>query len=65
MKVVDLIENQDGSATANVDLTQEEAQLLMQVGFVKLLEDAIKADKQRRREPALFRKGESYGGSDE
>ncbi len=54
MKVLDLIENDDGSVTVNLDLTQEEAQWLMQVGFIKLLEESIERDKQQRRKPALL-----------
>lgn len=54
MKVLNLVKNEDGSATVNLDLTLEEAQALMEVGFIKLLEDYIERDKQQRRKPALL-----------
>lgn len=59
MKLLNITENEDGSATANLDLTKDEAQYLMQKGFVMLLEEAIKEDKSRRRYPALFQ-GKDY-----
>lgn len=67
MKVINLIENDDGSATVNLDLTLEEAQALMEAGFIKLLEDYIERDKQQRRKPALLQPKSpmvsGYGGS--
>lgn len=60
MKLNNLEEHEDGSATINLDLTVEEAQTLMQMGFVQLLEGAIEAEKKRRRIPAIFQ--ENYGG---
>lgn len=55
MKVINLTENEDGSATVNLDLSQEEAQALLQMGFIQLLEEAIERDKHQRRIPALLR----------
>lgn len=64
MKLNNLEEHADGSATVNLDLTVEEAQTLMQMGFVQLLEGAIADDKRRRKIPAIFQPMESYGGDD-
>lgn len=54
MRLNNLVEHEDGSATVNLDLTLEEAQALMEAGFIKLLEDYIERDKQQRRKPALL-----------
>ncbi|CAB4139394.1 hypothetical protein UFOVP336_41 [uncultured Caudovirales phage] len=55
MKVLNITENDDGSSTVNLDLTQEEAQYLLEQGFITLLEKAVTEEKLRRRVPALFK----------
>lgn len=62
MKVLNITENADGSSTVNLDLSQEEAQYLLEQGFITLLEKAVTEDKLRRRVPALFQ--EKAGLSD-
>lgn len=62
MKVLNITENDDGSSTVNLDLTQEEAQYLLEQGFITLLEKAVTEEKLRRRVPALFK--EKAGLSD-
>jgi hypothetical protein len=64
MKVLSIEENEDGSNLVSLDLSMEEAQRLMEIGFISLLEDAIAADRKRRRTPALFQKAEKAGCSD-
>lgn len=61
MKLLDLIETED-AITVNLDLSKEEAQALMERGFVQLLQEAIEEDKKRRRSPALFQPMGNYGG---
>lgn len=39
IKILDFIEHEDGSCTITMDITQSTAQLLIQVGFLKLLSD--------------------------
>lgn len=41
IKIIDYIENEDGSATVKLDITQRTAQMLMEVGFLKILKDHI------------------------
>ena len=62
MKVLNITENDDGSSTVNLDLSQEEAQYLLEQGFITLLEKAVTEEKLRRRVPALFK--EKAGLSD-
>lgn len=42
IKVVNITDHEDGSATVVVDLDTESTKLVMQVGLRKLLEDHIK-----------------------
>jgi len=42
IKIIDYIENEDGSATVTMDITQRTAQMLIEIGFLKLLKDYIK-----------------------
>jgi len=41
MEILDVIENKDGSATLEIDMTQEEMRLLMEAGLNKILADYI------------------------
>ena len=41
IKILDYIEHEDGSCTLTMDITQRTAQLLIEVGFLKLLTDHI------------------------
>lgn len=59
MKVTSLVEKDD-EVVVSLSLNNYEAQILMQEGFIRLLEDAIKQDKKRRRTAALLQ--ENYGG---
>lgn len=65
MKITEIIELEEGSAEVQLELTQEEAQYLMQEGFVTLLKRAIKEEKRKRKIPALLREKENYGGNDD
>ena len=42
IKIIDMIEHEDGSATVTLDITQRTAKTLLEIGFLKLLEDHIK-----------------------
>ena len=54
-----LNENEDGSVDVQLkDMSPKMVQLIMQTGFIKLLQDALdKADKEDKL-PALFKKAE-------
>jgi len=39
MKVDNLVEHEDGSATLTVDMTPEETQIVVEIGLLKLLKD--------------------------
>ena len=39
MKVIKYVENEDGTATMQVDLTNNEAKMLIEVGLLKVLVD--------------------------
>jgi hypothetical protein len=52
MKVVELIENEDGSCDCHLTLTSKEAETLIGVGFTKLLMELV--DKQSKI-PALLK----------
>jgi len=41
MNIIDVRENEDGSATLDIDMTQEEMRLLMEAGLNKVLTDYI------------------------
>lgn len=45
MKVLDIIENDDGSATVSLDLTKRDYEALVELGFNALLANAIKLEK--------------------
>lgn len=50
-------ENEDGSADVQLDdISPEMMQLILQTGFIKLLEDALDKAKEEDKLPALFRK---------
>jgi hypothetical protein len=52
-------ENEDGSADVQLDdISPEMMQLILQTGFIKLLEDALDKAKEEDKLPALFRKAE-------
>ena len=52
-------ENEDGSADVQLDdISPEMMQLIVQTGFIKLLEDAMDKAKEDNKLPALFRKAE-------
>jgi len=52
-------ENEDGSADVQLDdISPEMMQLILQTGFIKLLEDALDKAKEDNKLPALFRKAE-------
>jgi hypothetical protein len=44
MTVTDLIENEDGSATLKLDLTDNEVQILLEIGLLKLLTDYMERE---------------------
>jgi hypothetical protein len=41
MKVIDSKENEDGSLTLNLDITEEEARCLIEVGVMTILKEYI------------------------
>ena len=41
MKILDITENEDGSAVLEIDIDQEEMRLLMEAGLNKVLADYI------------------------
>ena len=41
MKVVDFKENEDGSASVELDMSEEEKSLLIEAGFIQLLKNSI------------------------
>lgn len=43
MKVISMVEHEDGSATVELDMTNEEKMLVVQVGLVQVLRDSIAA----------------------
>jgi len=45
MKVTDLTENEDGSATMKVDMTAEEIQIVVEVGLLKLITNYMEREK--------------------
>lgn len=45
MDILDINEQEDGSAILEIDMTQEEMRLLMEVGLNKVLADYIKETK--------------------
>lgn len=52
-----LKENDDGSADIQLDdISPAMMQLIIQTGFVKLLEDMLQREKEAKRMPALFKK---------
>ena len=48
MKVKEIIEDNDGSATMIIDLTKEELRQLVEKAVITLLDEAIKTDIHRR-----------------
>lgn len=57
MKVTMLKENDDGSADIQLDdISPAMMQLIIQTGFIKLLEDMLQREKEAKRMPALFKK---------
>jgi hypothetical protein len=56
MKLEVLQENEDGSADVQLkDIEPEMLQLILQTGFVKLLEDALNQAKTNNKIPALLK----------
>lgn len=54
-----LNENEDGSVDVQLDnISPEMHQLILQTGFIKLLQDAIDKAKSEDKIPALFKKAE-------
>jgi hypothetical protein len=45
MKIIDIVDQPDGSAIVTMDLESEEARLLMEVGFNQILKDSVEAIK--------------------
>lgn len=43
MKVIDLIEHEDGSAIVQLEMSKEETMLMIQVGVTQVLRDSIAA----------------------
>jgi len=50
MKVLDLIENEDGSATLNLELTEEENRLLIEYAIQHLLREKFKKYEEKNNE---------------
>ena len=48
MKVLSIIENEDGSAIANVEINQEEQQWLIEYAFRNILQDAIEFEEKEK-----------------
>jgi len=48
MKVLSIIENEDGSAIANVEINQEEQQWLIEYAFRSILQDAIEFEEKEK-----------------
>lgn len=48
VEIVELIEHPDGSATVKLDLDEKAQMLLIEAGFIKVLEDKIKNDRQQK-----------------
>jgi len=44
MKVSNLVEHEDGSATLTIDMTPEEMQIVVEVGLLKLLTDYMERE---------------------
>jgi hypothetical protein len=42
MKVICINENEDGSANVEIDMTPDEMQIVLEVGFNKMLKDGMK-----------------------
>jgi len=54
-----LKENEDGSVDVQLDqISPEMHQLILQTGFIKLLQDAMDKAKSEDKLPALFKKAE-------
>jgi hypothetical protein len=54
-----LKENEDGSVDVQLkDMSPQMVQLIMQTGFIKLLQDAMDKAEQEDKLPALFKKVE-------
>lgn len=47
MKVLNIVENTDGSANVELEMTDEEQLLLIQEGFTSLLLKSLQAEEQR------------------
>jgi len=58
MQVDNIVENDDGSADIDLHLEPGEARLLVQEGFIRILETYIKQEQVRKRLPALLQKKE-------
>lgn len=56
MKVLELVELEDGSATVKLDLSKEESELLIQTGFLTLLQEYVENEEKMRKVPALCKK---------
>jgi len=48
MEILNLTENEDGSANVEVDLTKEELQTLVEVGLNKILKDYVDILKKKQ-----------------
>lgn len=48
MIIVEIKERKDGSALVTFDMTKKEQKLLIERGFIGLLEDKIEEDKKRK-----------------
>lgn len=54
-----LHENEDGSVDVQLkDMSPKMVQLIMQTGFIKLIQDAMDKAEQEDKLPALFKKAE-------
>ena len=49
IEVVKIVENEDGSANVELDLDEKAVQLLMQIGFEKLLLDHIEEQERKKK----------------
>lgn len=66
MKVKEITEHADGSATVLIEeMTQEEAQLLIQEGFKAILMRYIQEMEEEHKKAALFKPKSSYFESNE
>lgn len=56
MKIINIIEKDDGSCSIEMDMTNEEIQIVLEVGFNKILKDSI--EEMEKKFPKKMTRGE-------